>query len=141
MVGGIDHQHVTSKRGPGQALRDNFTTRSQRSAQVFGQARIAQRSSHLGITQNQPRVMPVGQGDRLHGSAFANLGKQAERIITVKRTPRRQRLLDSAHLTTTPGWTTVATTMPTTLRRPPRSRTPWCRRYGQGTTRCSGTLL
>jgi len=92
VVGRVDVEHVAREGGPGQAFGDDRTARGQCGLHVLRQPRIVECSARLVVADDQPRIVPVGERDRVDAAARAYVGEERERIVPVVRAPRRERL-------------------------------------------------
>ena len=97
MIGRVDAEHVPGECRAGKALGDDVAVRCHRRVHVLGQPRVLERGAGLLVAAHEPRAVPVGQGNRVHRTEFADAGEQGERVILVICPPCRQCLFDVHH--------------------------------------------
>jgi hypothetical protein len=66
VVGRVDAEHVPGERGAGQALGDHRAVAGERGVHVLGQPRVVERGPCLGVADDEPGALAVGQRDLVH---------------------------------------------------------------------------
>ena len=99
VVGRVDAEHVPGERGAGQALGDHRAVAGERGVHVLGQPRVVERGPGLGVSDDEPGPLPVGQRDLVHRPVGADLREQRERVVAVVVAPRvERRITHGRHL-------------------------------------------
>ena len=91
VVGRVDAEHVPGERGAGQALGDHRAVAGERGVHVLGQPRVVERGPGLGVPDDEPGPLPVGQRDLVHRAVGPDLREQRERVVAVVVAPRVER--------------------------------------------------
>ena len=82
VVGRVDAEHVPCEGRAGQPLGDDRAVARERGVHVLGQPRVVERRAGLGVADDQPGRVPVGQRHFVHrpvGADPANSGNGSSR--------------------------------------------------------------
>jgi hypothetical protein len=91
VVGRVDAEHVPGEGGAGQALGDHGAVAGERGVHVLGKPRLVERGPCLGVADDEPGSLAVGQCDLVHRPGGADPREQRERVVAVEAAPRVER--------------------------------------------------